>query len=78
MLEDNKPWYASQTVWGAVIAILSSIGGAYYAYKTQNFDAVVTSLSAALGGVLAFIGRFKATATVGKAVVGNKTTIKPN
>ena len=28
-MDDTKPWYMSRTVWGSLVAIAASIGGAF-------------------------------------------------
>jgi hypothetical protein len=63
-LADTKVWYASQTFWGGLAAIGAGLGGAYAAYKAGNMEAMVASLTAAGGGLMAVIGRFKATAVL--------------
>ena len=29
IMDDTKPWYMSRTVWGSLVAIAASIGGAF-------------------------------------------------
>ena len=65
---DNKPWFASQTVWGGVAAIGAGLGGAYVAYKAGDITTASAGLMAAFGGLQSIIGRFKATSTIGKPV----------
>lgn len=57
---ETKPWFASQTFWGAVAAFGAGAGGAYAAWKAGNVDAAMTSLVAAGGAIIAIVGRFKA------------------
>jgi hypothetical protein len=57
---ETKPWFASQTFWGAVAAVGAGIGGAYAAYKAGNIEMAMTSLAGAGGGLMAIVGRFKA------------------
>ena len=74
---DNKPWYASQTIWGGLGAIIGGTVAAYSALKTgdiagvvsnaQQVFVVVSSMAAAFGGLQAVIGRFKAVKPIGAA-----------
>jgi hypothetical protein len=66
---ENKPWYASQTVWASLSTIGVSLGGAYLAYKAGDINLAMTSLIAAGSGVGSLVGRFKATASLGKPAV---------
>ncbi len=61
----SKPWYASQTIWGGVATIAASTGGAYAAFRAGDMNAAGTCLMAAMGGIMAIVGRFKATSTIG-------------
>lgn len=67
-MDNNKPWYASQTVWGGVAAIGAGLGAAYASYKAGDVGGASAGLMAAFGGLQAIIGRFKATAAIGKPV----------
>jgi len=63
-MNDTKPWYMSRTVWGALVAIAASIGGAFglaitEADQTEIADSVLQVVGA-LGGVLALYGRLSA------------------
>jgi hypothetical protein len=69
MKMDNKPWYASQTVWGGVAAIGGGLGTAWLGYSMRDPLSVSAGLTAAYGGLQSIIGRFKATTTIGKPVV---------
>ena len=66
---DNKPWYASQTVWSSVATFGVSLGGAYMAYRGGDINLAMTSLVAAGGAIGSLVGRFKVTSTIGKPVV---------
>ena len=61
----SKPWYSSQTIWGGVATIAASTGGAYAAFRAGDMNAAGTCLMAAMGGIMAIVGRFKATSTIG-------------
>jgi hypothetical protein len=56
----TKPFWASETIWGAMGAIVASVFAAYTAYKAGNMELAMTSVGAAFSGVIAVIGRFKA------------------
>ena len=66
---DNKPWYASQTIWGGVAAIGGGLGVAYVSYKSGDVAGASAGLMAAFGGLQSIIGRMKATAVIGKPAV---------
>lgn len=56
----KKPFWASETIWGAFGAIVASVFGAYTAYKAGNMELAMTGVGAAFSGLVAVIGRFKA------------------
>jgi hypothetical protein len=64
---DNKPWYASQTIWGGIAAMGGGLGLAYYGYQHSDPISVSGGLTAAFGGLQSVIGRFKSTTVIGKA-----------
>lgn len=60
-----KPWYLSKTVWGSLIAILAALAGLFDidlspADQARAVDLVVQAIGA-LGGLVALVGRFRAT-----------------
>ena len=60
-----KPWYASKTVWGSLVAILAAFLGLWDfdispADQTRLVDLAVQLIGAG-GGLVALIGRFMAT-----------------
>lgn len=63
-LETGKPFWASQTIWSAIAVIGASITGAALAWKSGDMAAFGAALTAALGGVNAIVGRFRASGTV--------------
>lgn len=71
-MNDTKPWYTSQTIWGGVAAIGGGLGGAYYAFSHGDMGTVATCLTAAFGGITAIIGRFKADTAIGPKTVPAK------
>ena len=61
----SKPWYASKTIWGSLIAMIAGIGSAFgfdLDAQTQAglVDGVLKIISAS-GSLLAIYGRFSAT-----------------
>ena len=53
--------------------MLGGAGGAYTAWKTGDVNSLALAISAVFGGVIAIIGRFKATSTIGKTAVSVAT-----
>ena len=66
---DIKPWWQSRTLWGAVVTIVSAtLGLLGYDLAEADREALsgaLTSLGAALGGLIAIVGRLKATNRIG-------------
>ena len=65
----SKPWYASKTVWGALVAISCALAGFWgfdIAQDEQDriVEMIVQGLGAA-GGLVALIGRFAAQRAIG-------------
>ncbi|SOE17460.1 hypothetical protein SAMN05877838_2359 [Hoeflea halophila] len=66
---DIKPWWQSKTLWGAIVTIGSAALG-LLGYELGDADrealtGLLTSLGAALGGVIAIIGRIQAKDRIG-------------
>ncbi|MEL7428727.1 MAG: hypothetical protein AAFN43_01885 [Pseudomonadota bacterium] len=64
-MTQEKQWYQSKTIWGALIAVASSLTGAFgisldSAAQGDMADALV-QLVGALGALLAIFGRLSAT-----------------
>lgn len=68
MNEQDKPWWASKTVWGGATAIISGIAGLFgYVLSADEQEAVTAAavaLASAIGGILAIYGRIKARAAL--------------
>lgn len=66
---DTKPWWQSKTLWGAIATIGSAaLGLAGYELGDADREAltwVLSALGAALGGVIAIIGRIQAKDRIG-------------
>lgn len=65
---DKKPIWTSKTVWGAVAAFGAGLSTAIYSYYTGDTVTALSSLVAAFGGALAFVGRINATSQLGQTV----------
>ena len=75
-MEDQKPFYASTTIWGAGVAVLAGAAG-FFGYAITPADQaalsdsiaqVVTlgsSVAATVGGLLAIWGRVRVSKTIG-------------
>lgn len=63
-MSDTKPWYLSRTVWGALIAISASIGGAFGLVISEQEQATLADAAlqivGAVGAVVALYGRLAA------------------
>lgn len=70
-MTESKPWWASKTVWGGLIAVLASLAAAFgFDIGPADQEAIVASvvsIAGAVGGLLAVYGRVKADRKVGKA-----------
>ena len=63
-LVNTKPFWASETIWGSMGAIAASLFAAYTAYKAGNMELAMTAVGAAFSGLIAVIGRFKASSGI--------------
>ena len=69
-----KPWWASKTIWGGIVAAacgLLALAGHRVSPETQSFLAqqavqVATAAATVIGGLLAIYGRIKAEGKIGK------------
>ncbi len=68
-MDNYKSILASKTVWGGVLALAAGAAGIFgYAVSTADVTAItdiVTSVGAAIGGLIAIVGRIKATKKLG-------------
>lgn len=69
MLNQTKSMLASRGVWGGATALLAGLAG-LLGYSVSPADQVslvnlATGLAAAVGGILAIIGRIRATKRIG-------------
>ena len=68
-MTDMKPWWQSKTLWGAIVTIASATLG-LAGLELGDVDAealtgLLTSLGAAIGGIIAIVGRLKAKSRIG-------------
>lgn len=68
-MTDIKPWWQSKTLWGAIVTIISAALGLagldLGAADRETLAELLTSLGAALGGVIAIVGRISAKNRIG-------------
>ena len=67
-MNNIKPWYASKTIWGALVAMIAGIGSSVgfeldNQMQTELTDTALKVVSAA-GSMLAIYGRFMAFKTI--------------
>lgn len=64
----EKPWWQSKTLWGAAVTLLSAVLGLAGLELTEGDRAslteLLTSLGAAMGGLMALYGRITAKARI--------------
>ena len=67
-MNDFKPWYASRTIWGSIIALLAAVASAFGVEIDQQMQ--TTFIESALqlvaigGSILAVFGRMTATTQI--------------
>lgn len=69
-MDPSKPWYTSKTIWGALIALLSTLAGTllHISVSTADQASLVDAFAAigtAVGSILAVYGRTTATHKIG-------------
>ncbi|MCC0033943.1 MAG: hypothetical protein H6887_01600 [Hoeflea sp.] len=68
-MTDMKAWWQSKTLWGAIVTIASSILGLagleLGEADAETLTGLLTSLGAAIGGIIAIVGRLKAKSRIG-------------
>lgn len=72
----TKDWYASTTVWGGIIAAVAPLVGLliHQQISSATVQALATDLAdlgAGIGGIIAIIGRMRATTTISAPVKGH-------
>ncbi|NRB30289.1 MAG: hypothetical protein HRU27_06820 [Rhizobiaceae bacterium] len=67
-MNDFKPWYASRTIWGSIIALLAAVASAFGVEIDQQMQTTfiesVLQLVAIGGSILAVFGRMTATTQI--------------
>lgn len=68
-MTDSKPWYLSRTIWASIVSVALGVGG-WLGLASEQFDQGLLTdslieLVGALAGVIAIIGRLRATARIG-------------
>ena len=67
-MNDFKPWYASRTIWGSIIALLAAVASAFGVEIDQHMQ--TTFIESALqlvaigGSILAVFGRMTASTQI--------------
>lgn len=65
-MDDNKKWYQSKGVWGGLAAVVAGVGAAFgLDLDAGQLTEVMLALGAAVGGIIAIIGRMKASKKIG-------------
>lgn len=68
-MTDIKPWWQSKTLWGAIVTIGSAVLGLtgldLGETDREPLTGLLTSLGAAIGGMIAIFGRIKAKNRIG-------------
>jgi hypothetical protein len=65
-MDQSKPWYASRTVWGGLVAVAAPVIGMMLHVTVGVGDQAVlvdalTGIGSGVGGLIAVYGRVKAT-----------------
>ncbi len=65
----TKKWYESKTIWASIVTVAAAVAGMFgYTIDTDTQNAIIsniTSLVAAVGGVIAMWGRIVADKKIG-------------
>lgn len=65
----NKPWWASKTIWGGIVAAAAAVLGILGVTVSPEDQAqlvdTITLVAAGIGGVVAIIGRLTAKQQIG-------------
>jgi uncharacterized membrane protein len=67
-MNEMKPWYQSRSIWGGIVALAAAIAGVFGApLDAATHEALATALTsaaAAIGAVVAILGRLAAEKTL--------------
>ena len=68
-MNDMKPWYLSRTIWASLVSVALAVGGWFGLAPEQIDRGVLTDnlveLVTAAAGIIAIVGRLRATARIG-------------
>ncbi len=68
-MEDGKPWWQSNSIWGGIVAGLAGLAGlfGYQLDRALQVDIAswIVGLASLIGGVWAIFGRVKASKKIG-------------
>lgn len=68
--KQSKPWYASKTIWGGLVALLAGLAGVFgYGVSAEAQTTLTESLvgiGASIGGLIAVYGRVTAKSAINK------------
>ncbi|MCI5073490.1 hypothetical protein [Oricola sp.] len=67
-MSDEKPWYLSKTIWGALVSVAATLGamfglGVDAAGQAALTEAILQTVSA-VAGIIAILGRVGATSRI--------------
>lgn len=66
---ETKKWYESKGVWGALVTVIAAAAGLIgYQVTPDDQQAIIgniTGIVTAVGGIVAWLGRVKATKVIG-------------
>lgn len=70
-MNDSKPWYASSAVWGGILAAVVPLAALLLHINvndidTQTLAAALAAIGGGIGGVIAIVGRIRATKQINK------------
>lgn len=67
-MQDEKKWYLSKTIWGGIVALCAALAGIVGievdAASHEALAAALTNAAAAVGAIVAIIGRLDAVKTI--------------
>ena len=67
-MNDFKPWYASRTIWGSIIALIAAVASAFGVEIDQHMQSTVVESALQLvaigGSIVAVFGRMTATTMI--------------
>ena len=67
-MNDFKPWYASRTIWGSIIALVAAVASAFGVEIDQQMQSTVVESALQLvaigGSIVAVFGRMTATTMI--------------